>query len=118
MLKVELSAKTEIMGLGRLPGRVRRALEQVMAEEAAQTAADARERAPRDTGALAESIHAVQTDTLTWEVRDGVPHGIFQEFGTDRHAASPFLTPAFHAAELRLEGRIASALNGIIRRRR
>ena len=118
MLKATLSAKTRIDALVKLPGRVRRTLERVIAEEAAETAADARERAPRDTGALQESIHAEQTDVLTWEVRDGVPYGIFQEFGARFHAAQPFMTPALHAAEIRLEGRLATALNETLRRRR
>jgi HK97 gp10 family phage protein len=115
MLKFSLTAKSDVRTLTRLPRRVRQTLERVVAEEAAETVQDARQRAPRDTGALQESIHAVQTGVLQWEVRDGVPYGIFQEFGTQHHAATPFMTPALHAAELRLDERLRTALNETLR---
>lgn len=46
-----------------------------------------------DTGALHKSITA-ETRELGFVVRDGVPYGIFNEFGTYRMAARPFFVPA------------------------
>ena len=50
--------------------------------------------APMDTGALKNSIHAYSVGRLHWQVSDGVEYGIYQELGTSRHAAQPFMLPA------------------------
>lgn len=64
--------------------------------------ASAEERAPRDTGQLAESIMFTLAggDNIATEVtakigpRKSAFYGIFQEFGTAHHAPQPFLQPA------------------------
>lgn len=63
------------------------------AEELAQFAA---QLAPRDTGALAASIHAEQQDDGTWRVSWDQQHsyGVYQELGTEHHPPHPFLRPA------------------------
>lgn len=53
--------------------------------------------APVLTGALRNSLHAEPVNDLTWKVADGVLYGVFQEFGTSRMAAHPFLTPAIES---------------------
>lgn len=52
--------------------------------------------APVDTGALINSISAESkmTGELTFTLRDGVEYGIFQELGTRKMAAHPFVIPA------------------------
>lgn len=50
--------------------------------------------APHDTGALRNSILARQVGEVSWEIGVGVSYGIFQEFGTSRMPAHPFLIPA------------------------
>lgn len=52
--------------------------------------------APVDTGALKASIGAESdmVDDLTYRVQDGVQYGVFQELGTHRMAAHPFIVPA------------------------
>jgi HK97 gp10 family phage protein len=50
--------------------------------------------APVDTGALRNSIHASPAGDLLWWVGDGVEYGIYQELGTSRMAAHPFMVPA------------------------
>ena len=55
--------------------------------------------APVDTGALINSISA-RSDMigdLTFRVQDGVIYGVFQELGTSKMAAQPFLVPAVEA---------------------
>jgi hypothetical protein len=39
---------------------------------------------PVDTGALKNSISALQVNPLLWRVEDGVLYGVFQELGTSR----------------------------------
>lgn len=64
---------------------------------------DARKMAPRDTGALAEGI-AMRVAGRESDIHEGVVevsynkkqfYGLFQEKGTRRHKAQPFLLPAF-----------------------
>jgi HK97 gp10 family phage protein len=51
--------------------------------------------APWDTGALRASIHVESLHPpLQRTIADGVEYGVFQEFGTYRMAAQPFMTPA------------------------
>jgi HK97 gp10 family phage protein len=52
--------------------------------------------APKDTGALAASIHAEEQADGTWRVSWDTAHayGKYQELGTERNSAQPFLRPA------------------------
>ena len=62
-------------------------------------AEDAAKNAPVDTTALRNSIVAESKmkGEMTFIVQDGVNYGIWQEFGTSRMAAQPFLIPAVEA---------------------
>ncbi len=55
---------------------------------------DAQGLAPVDTGALRASLEAEEVEALSWIVHDGVEYGIYQELGTSKMAAHPFLVPA------------------------
>ncbi len=53
-------------------------------------------RAPVDTGNLINTITANSKliEPLTFRVQDGTEYGIFQELGTHKMSAHPFLRPA------------------------
>lgn len=53
-------------------------------------------RAPVDTGDLIDTITANSKliEPLTFRVQDGKEYGIFQELGTHKMSAHPFLRPA------------------------
>lgn len=70
-----------------------------LAALAFQVEGHAKNFAPVDTGALKNSIQAEQRGTLAWWVRDGVEYGIYQEFGTYRMAAQPFMIPALERVQ-------------------
>lgn len=59
-------------------------------------AGDAAKGAPVDTSALRNSIlsESGMTGNLMYTVSDGVEYGVWQEFGTSRVPAHPFLIPA------------------------
>lgn len=59
-------------------------------------AGEAAKLAPVDTAALRNSIlsESTMTGDMTFTVQDGVEYGVFQEFGTSKMAAQPFITPA------------------------
>jgi len=54
----------------------------------------AKAKAPVDTGALKNSINAKRRRRNYWHVSDGVEYGIYQEYGTHKMAAHPFMVPA------------------------
>lgn len=68
-------------------------------------AGEAAKNAPLDTGALRNSIlsESTMTGDLSYTVQDGVEYGIFQELGTSRMSARPFLLPAVEAWRQRFE---------------
>lgn len=59
-----------------------------------QIEAEAKVRAPYKTGALKGGIEVEQQRKLTYLVTDAVEYGIYQELGTKRMKAQPFLVPA------------------------
>lgn len=56
-------------------------------------------QAPVDIGALKASIHTEAKGELLWWVADGVEYGIYQEYGTWKMAAQPFMVPAVERAQ-------------------
>jgi HK97 gp10 family phage protein len=55
----------------------------------------ARQLAPVDSGKLRDSIgYFFNASTLTLTIYVGVPYGAFQEFGSSRNPAHPYLRPA------------------------
>jgi HK97 gp10 family phage protein len=58
--------------------------------------ASAMRRSPVDTGALINSLGAnsQMIAELTYRLQDGVEYGVFQELGTSRMTARPFMKPA------------------------
>ncbi len=71
----------------------------INADEAVHTIAydveaEAKQLAPVDTGALRNSIHNARIGDKTYWVQDGVNYGIYQELGSYKMAAHPFMVPA------------------------
>jgi HK97 gp10 family phage protein len=54
----------------------------------------AKTNAPVDTGALKNSINTKRIKNNHWRVGDCVEYGIYQELGTSRMSAHPFMIPA------------------------
>jgi HK97 gp10 family phage protein len=91
---VPVSVKLDMGPLLKLKAEMRPKAGKIVARTAFLVEGKAKMLAPVDTGALRNSIHAAQSGELTWTVSDGVAYGVFQEFGTSRMAAHPFMTPA------------------------
>ena len=67
--------------------------------------------APVDTGALRSSLQTENPAQGSWNVHDGVEYGIYQELGTYKMAAHPFMVPSAIRAGGRLNsGALWSAL--------
>jgi HK97 gp10 family phage protein len=81
--------------LDRISGELEARAERLISATAFQIQADAKTFAPVDTGALRASIHVEpQAERLTRQIADGVEYGIYQELGTYKMAAHPFMVPA------------------------
>jgi HK97 gp10 family phage protein len=100
--------------LSRLQSNLRNAAGRVVASEASDIAADARNRAPRRTGRLAQSIRTEVRGTRGRVTAD-VPYVVPVEYGTSRQAAQPFMRPAALAAERRFPSRARSTLGRVAR---
>jgi HK97 gp10 family phage protein len=72
----------------------------------------ASERAPRDTGKLAENIVISDVKDGTVDIgpdRDRF-YGLFLEFGTSKMAARPFLQPAFEESKEQVQQKMADVI--------
>lgn len=68
--------------------------EDALGAVAFEVESQAKTRAPVDTGALRASIHTSRIKSDLFWVSDGVEYGIYQELGTYKMGAQPFLAPA------------------------
>lgn len=84
--------------------------------EAFAIEADAKRFVPVDTGALRSSLHTIApAGSLTAAVGTNVDYGFYQEYGTGRMAAQPFLRPAAILGQARFPTRVKNAIAGLTR---
>lgn len=83
---------------------------QVVRKSALDVEAQAKLRAPVDTGFLRNSIHTEQSSDLRAEVIVGAEYGLYIEYGTSRMAAQPFLNPAVEFVRPAFEAACAALL--------
>ena len=86
--------RVEANDLPRLTGRLKVVADQVVAKAALDLEAQAKSRAPVDTGFLKGSIQARKVRDGQWEVTVGADYGLYVEYGTVHTRAQPFLGPA------------------------
>lgn len=88
--------KIDTRVLDRITADMRPKAAEIVEEHGFAIASAAAQGAPVDTAALRNSIlsESGMTGDLQYTIQDGVTYGIFQELGTSKMAAQPFLTPA------------------------
>lgn len=92
---VEIKGAREVLAnLDLANQNIRAAVGAAVQREGIRVQGLAREFAPVDTGALRASIQYAPTGEMEAVVQDGVAYGVFQEFGTSRAPAQPFMRPA------------------------
>ena len=89
-----LVTKIDLKGIDRLTKEMEPRAEQVLSDAAFQIETEAKKIAPYDTHALQNSIHVEPPKRLNRIISDAVDYGIFQELGTSKMAAQPFMVPA------------------------
>lgn len=81
--------------VGRVKGLAHERAEAAVAKAAADIEAQAKARAPVDTGLLKNSINQPPTDDpLRRVVESPVHYSVYQEYGTHKMPAQPYMTPA------------------------
>jgi len=93
-----------------LDAQVQRQVADVLEEGAREVARAAQASAPVLTGSLRGSIEAVPVGTLRARTLVGVRYGVFQELGTAKMSANPYLRPALD----RVWPRVLQNLEGLI----
>jgi HK97 gp10 family phage protein len=91
--KIEINTEKMDEILQQMPGRVT----DIIRRTGLAVMGKAMSLAPVDTGALKNSIHLEITSPASAIVADGVEYGIYQELGTYKMAAHPFLVPALES---------------------
>lgn len=77
-------------------------ISRVVAKVARDMQADAQQRAPVDTGNLRASADLTQPAPHTWRLTFTADYALYQELGTRRMRARPYMVPAWIAARYRL----------------
>ena len=119
-MAVEIKGLDSLMRkLDRMGGNVLDALEKATKQTALAAQADARDNAPVDTGNLKQSIsteHERSTEAATSTVYTNVEYALYQEMGTVKMAAHPFLMPALNANKSTFETLAKRELQEAIRK--
>jgi HK97 gp10 family phage protein len=89
--------------------RLPRVLQRLLRDSAENIAHNARESAPQNSGALAQSIKVQERDGQV-EIAATAPHAVVIELGTYRRPAQPFMRPALEAERLALRARFYATL--------
>lgn len=96
--------EVRLIGSAAIIARGMAGVQAAVAQSAEALAADAGAQAPVDTGTLRASIHVQSVEASGTEVKATVSTGgeaseyaVYQELGTSKMAAQPFMTPALAA---------------------
>ena len=109
MIEVK-NIKIDTQALEDYANKLGASIDRALAGLAAQVSGRAKDSAPVDTGALKNSIDFEKVDEGTYWVKDGVEYGIYQELGTSKMAAHPFLVPAMEQAAKDVASAVEKAL--------
>jgi HK97 gp10 family phage protein len=77
-----------------LAARLPEAVRTIVQETIFAIETQAKIRCPVDTGALRASIQSDMTGETSGEVATNIEYSVYQEYGTSRMAATPYMTPA------------------------
>lgn len=93
-MSFSISVTVDTRELERITGNLDGATDAVVRELAFEVDGWAKTFAPVDTGALRDSIDTQPMNNAWYRIAPHVDYAIYQEFGTYKMAAHPFLTPA------------------------
>ena len=106
-MSATITVKLDTRVLDALAAKLNMSTDQVIHSAALQVEAEAKVKAPVETGALKNSIHTEDKGNKTYWVADAVEYGIYQEFGTHKMSAHPFMMPAVEKVRKQLDDMFA-----------
>ncbi len=108
------SVKTEIIfnKLPPLTPAILREARQVIQETVNEGVTVAQGFAPVDTGELRDEIHAEEESNLAASVVSSTDHSIFQELGTVKQSAQPYMIPMSE----QMRSQFIERMNGVVER--
>jgi HK97 gp10 family phage protein len=109
MIKVS-NIKLDTAALDKFAANLGMSTDRALAAIAHQVEGYAKQSSPIDTGALRNSINTEKKSENEYWVQDGVEYGIFQELGTSKMAAHPFMVPAMETASRIVAQEVEKAL--------
>lgn len=111
MVKISVSVTSNRLGAiaAKLPGATRALVTKAVFDVEGQ----AKARAAVDTGAMRNSIQGQMTGNTSGEVGVGVEYAVYQEYGTAKMPAHPFMTPAAEAVRPGFEAAAAKLAGGL-----
>lgn len=96
-MNITFSVSTDTGGLEKIMANCDSVTPETVRGFAAETEGYAKGFSPVDTGALRSSIQWYMIGDATARIQPDVEYDIYQELGTYKMAAQPFLTPAIEA---------------------
>lgn len=99
-------------------------IDQALSEIASEIVAEQKRRAPRKTGALANSIKKLRLGPMQYKIiaggsatkKDGYDYAVGQEFGNHHNPAQPFFFSSYRAKKRQARMKVQGAINKSIRR--
>jgi len=115
-IEIRILNLREFMGrLDEAAAGVRKAASKEVMTSLVKVESGAKRRCPVDTGRLRSSIHTEIESEFSGSVGTDVYYGPYNEWGTVKMAAQPFLYPAFDEETPLLVGRLEAALKEAVR---
>lgn len=96
--------------LDEVTARARANVDRAIAKAAFDTEAQAKQRAPVDTGLLRNSIRHERRGEAWFSVESPVSYSVYQEYGTSRMPAQPYMHPAVEAVRPSLMAALQKAV--------
>ncbi|MBU1234997.1 MAG: hypothetical protein KKC77_19090 [Proteobacteria bacterium] len=93
-MSISFSITVDTKELERIVAQVEPVSNEIIVRLATETEVYAKSYSPVDTGALMNSIHHFSMGNAWQRIKPEVHYAIYQELGTYKMAAHPFLTPA------------------------
>lgn len=102
--------KLDTAALDKLAAHLNTNVSTALRRAATQAYGIAADLAPYDTGALSNTLRMDRDSELLYTIYDQVEYGIWQELGTSKMGAQPFMTPAIE----RVSGQIGQMIAEVI----
>lgn len=93
-MQITINITTDTRGIEQIIANCDNVTPKIIEDYGGKTASAAKIFSPVDTGALMSSIDSTMISLLTARIQAHVEYDIYQELGTYKMAAHPFLAPA------------------------